>query len=145
MTTDIAYRFNLSFHGVKGKHLPVLYTWSSSTIPSFPPPNTTMSSLIATALCPCLGRGTGPDQPRTRFQRGWSAEPLVPDKAEPGDVMSSRYKKKPNQNSYTICTASWDKIAEKKVIGKTAGWLTCQKLMLASYAKWIKRLLAYST
>merc|ERR1719392_503435 len=33
----------------------VLYTCSSSTIPSLPPPNTTMRSLIATALCPCLG------------------------------------------------------------------------------------------
>ena len=51
-------------------HSPVLYTCSSSTIPSLPPPNTTMSSLMATARWPWRGRGTGPDQPTTRFQRG---------------------------------------------------------------------------
>lgn len=33
-------------------HSPVLYTCSSSTIPSLPPPNTTMSSLMATARWP---------------------------------------------------------------------------------------------
>lgn len=121
MTTGQICLFNMSFYVEHGNDLPVLYTWSSSTMPSFPPPNTTMSSLIATALCPCLGRGTGPDHPRTRFQRGWSAEPLVPDKAEPGDVMSSRYRKKSSQNMYYICTPlalSWEKIAEKKVMEK---------------------------
>ena len=40
--------------------LPVLKTCNSSTIPSFPPPNTTISSLIDTARWPCLGRGEGP-------------------------------------------------------------------------------------
>lgn len=29
---------------------------------------------MATALCPCRGLGTGPDQPTTRFQRGCRAE-----------------------------------------------------------------------
>jgi hypothetical protein len=45
----------------------VLYTWSSSTIPSLPPPKTTIKSLIATALWPCLGRGHGPVVLVTRF------------------------------------------------------------------------------
>lgn len=69
--------------------LPVLYTCSSSTIPSFPPPKTTISSFIATALCPCLGRGTGPDHPRTRFHRGCRTDAVVPDTAEPGADMTS--------------------------------------------------------
>ena len=38
----------------------VLKTWSSSTIPSLLPPNTTIKSLIATALCPWRGLGHGP-------------------------------------------------------------------------------------
>lgn len=65
-------------------HSPVLYTCSSSTIPSLPPPNTTMSSLIATARWPWRGRGTGPDQPTTRFQRGCrsTAGELAGDTAE---------------------------------------------------------------
>lgn len=63
---------------------PVLYTCSSSTIPSLPPPNTTMSSLMATARWPWRGRGTGPDQPTTRFQRGCrsTAGELAGDTAE---------------------------------------------------------------
>lgn len=69
--------------------LPVLYTCNSSTIPSFPPPKTTISSFIATALCPCLGRGTGPDHPRTRFHRGCRTDAVVPDTAEPGADMTS--------------------------------------------------------
>lgn len=73
----------------KNEHLPVLYTCNSSTIPSFPPPKTTMSSLMATALCPCLGRGTGPDHPRTRFHRGCRTDAVVPDTAEPGADMTS--------------------------------------------------------
>ena len=78
-------------------HSPVLYTCSSSTIPSLPPPNTTMSSLMATARWPWRGRGTGPDQPTTRFQRGCkstagelagdTAEAIVPGK---GAVETSR-------------------------------------------------------
>lgn len=65
-------------------HSPVLYTCSSSTIPSLPPPNTTMSSLMATARWPWRGRGTGPDQPTTRFQRGCrsTAGELAGDTAE---------------------------------------------------------------
>ncbi|MEE6527285.1 hypothetical protein FKM82_028556 [Ascaphus truei] len=42
-------------------------------MPSLPPPNTTISSLMDTARCPCRGLGTGPDQPTTRFQRGCRA------------------------------------------------------------------------
>ena len=49
-------------------HLPVFRTCSSSTIPSLPPPKIMMSSLIATALWPCLGRGAGPVVEPTRFQ-----------------------------------------------------------------------------
>lgn len=70
-------------------NLPVLYTCSSSTIPSFPPPNTTISSFIATALCPCLGRGTGPDHPRTLFHRGCRTDAVVPITAEPGADISA--------------------------------------------------------
>ena len=30
-------------------------------MPSLPPPNTIIKSLIETALCPCRGRGAGPE------------------------------------------------------------------------------------
>ncbi len=46
---------------------PVLQTCNSSTIPSLPPPNTTIRSLIATARWPCRGRGLGPVAFATRF------------------------------------------------------------------------------
>lgn len=80
--------------GQRALNSPVLYTCSSSTIPSLPPPNTTMSSLMATARWPWRGRGTGPDQPTTRFQRGCrstagelagdTAEAIVPGKGAVG-------------------------------------------------------------
>lgn len=52
---------NGDLHGDNNKYLHVLYTWSSSTIPSFPPPKTIIKSLIETARCPCLGLGHGPE------------------------------------------------------------------------------------
>lgn len=90
-------------------HSPVLYTCSSSTIPSLPPPNTTMSSLMATARWPWRGRGTGPDQPTTRFQRGCrstagelagdTAEAIVPGK---GAVEKSHQaRRKPPNSTHT--------------------------------------------
>lgn len=69
---------------------PVLYTCNSSTIPSFPPPKTTISSFMATARCPCLGRGTGPDHPRTRFHRGCRTDAVVP----VADMTSTKQKNK---------------------------------------------------
>ena len=39
---------------------PVLQTCNSSTMPSLPPPKTTIRSLMATARWPCLGLGEGP-------------------------------------------------------------------------------------
>ena len=46
--------------GAVGATRPVLSTWSSSIMASFPPPKMMMSSLMATARCPCRGLGAGP-------------------------------------------------------------------------------------
>lgn len=84
----------------------MLYTCNSSTIPSFPPPKTTMSSFMATALCPCLGRGTGPDHPRTRFHRGCRTDAVVPDTAEPGADMTSDMQGG-NNTAFLLQAYSW--------------------------------------
>lgn len=113
-------------------HSPVLYTCSSSTIPSLPPPNTTMSSLIATARWPWRGRGTGPDQPTTRFQRGCkstagelagdTAEAIVPGK---GAVEKSRQVgREPPNSAHTHPSSSKVALTEKLILTQrwTAPW-----------------------
>lgn len=77
-------------------HSPVLYT-CSCPLSSLPPPNTTMSSLIATARWPWRGRGTGLTSPPPRSSEAvrallasWredTAEAIVPGK---GAVEKSR-------------------------------------------------------
>lgn len=113
-------------------HSPVLYTCSSSTIPSLPPPNTTMSSLIATARWPWRGRGTGPDQPTTRFQRGCrstagelagdTAEAIVPEKAAVGKSHQAG-REAPN-SSYTHPLSSKVALTGKRFLTQrwTAPW-----------------------
>lgn len=113
-------------------HSPVLYTCSSSTIPSLPPPNTTMSSLMATARWPWRGRGTGPDQPTTRFQRGCrstagelagdTAEAIVPGKAVVGKSHQAR-RESPN-SSHTHPLSSKVALTEKRFLTQrwTAPW-----------------------
>lgn len=113
-------------------HSPVLYTCSSSTIPSLPPPNTTMSSLMATARWPWRGRGTGPDQPTTRFQRGCkstagelagdTAEAIVPGK---GAVEKSRQVgREPPNSTHTHPFSSKVALTEKLFLTQrwTAPW-----------------------
>lgn len=58
---------------------PVLYTCSSSTMPSLPPPKTTMRSLIATARWPCLGLGWGPVGFAIRFHFSMGAAMMTVD------------------------------------------------------------------
>ena len=58
-------------------HLLVLNTWSSSTIPSLPPPNTIIKSLIATARWPWRGLGQGPVEFVTRFHFSMGAAILL--------------------------------------------------------------------
>lgn len=58
---------------------PVLYTCNSSTIPSFPPPKTTIRSLMATARWPCLGRGWGPVGFAIRFHFSMGAAMMTVD------------------------------------------------------------------
>lgn len=110
---------------------PVLYTCSSSTIPSLPPPNTTMSSLMATARWPWRGRGTGPDQPTTRFQRGCrstagelagdTAEAIVPGKGAVGKVTKREWSP---STALTHPLSSKAALTQKRVLTQrcTAPW-----------------------
>lgn len=65
--------------GNEDENSPVLYTCSSSTMPSLPPPNTTMRSLMATARCPCLGLGWGPVGFAIRFHFSMGAAMMTVD------------------------------------------------------------------
>lgn len=46
-------------------------------MPSLPPPNTTISSLMFTDRWPCRGRGCGPDGLDTRFHFNSEPPPIV--------------------------------------------------------------------
>ena len=53
-------KFSLLLFSAVGANVPVLSTWSSSMMASFPPPKMMISSLMATARWPCRGLGAGP-------------------------------------------------------------------------------------
>ena len=71
-------------------NLPVLKTCNSSTIPSLPPPNTTIRSLIETARCPCRGLGQGPVVFVTRFHFSMGAAILFLTHNAGGKQISAR-------------------------------------------------------